>query len=224
MTAPTAQAQPKTRQQNSLTSTTIQSSNRVFICGKTGSGKTTLARELCKGLNRLVVLDSKATLTDWGLDDWGDKRYRRKFAKRGGRLRALAPIHEDPLEYWIEVLSWIWEQGNITCYIDELFAVVPPRSNPPHILNSLYTRGREFGIGMWASTQRPASVPLMTISESEFYLMFRLSLGDDRKRMAEFMTDAVLEPIKDVHGFYFMRAQDDAPTYIPEYRLGGKRG
>lgn len=189
--------------------TVINSDERLLITGKTGSGKTFLARYLTKGLRRLVVLDGKGTLTDWGLDDFGSRGLRQDVF----RLRAIPPIGRDPLEYWDGVLTDCFKAGNLTVYIDELYAVNPPGNKILPGLWALYTRGREFGIGVWSSTQRPTWIPLVALSEAEHFVMFRLSLMEDRQRLAAFMSADVLTPIKDIHGFFYMFAQWEEPVY-----------
>jgi DNA helicase HerA-like ATPase len=204
----------------------VQASDRVFICGKTGSGKTTLARELTRNLSRLVVLDSKGTLSDWNLADWD--RESQQALEQGERVRArvLQPLDlpdQAAIDaFWTDVFRQCFEAGNVTIYVDELFAIVPPGKPAPPIMLACWTRGREFGIGAWASTQRPSWVPLATISESEHDFMFRLTLKQDRQRMSEFMTERVTREIKDPHGFYYMQSSANEPVYISSLDLGGE--
>lgn len=155
------------------------------------------------------MLDGKGTLTDWNLDDYS------AHGLRGDsyRLRAIPPVGRDPLPYWESVLNDCFKSGNVTVYIDELYAIVPPNEKILPSLWSLYTRGREFGIGVWSSTQRPVWIPLVALSESEHYIMFRLALLEDRRRMAAFMGEEVLSPITDLHGFFYSLAQWDKPEY-----------
>jgi energy-coupling factor transporter ATP-binding protein EcfA2 len=201
----------------------ILTDERVFICGKTGSGKTTLAKWLTKSVSRLIVLDSKGTLGNWNLAPF-DREAREKW--EGGercRVRVVAPLDDLDSEEgfdWSEVFAFALSVGNVTLYIDELFAIVEPGRRASNAMSACYTRGREFGIGVWASTQRPSWVPMFTISESEHYFLFRLTLAKDRQTMAAFMTEQVETPIQDPHGFYYMNAQDDAPKYFSQLEIG----
>jgi hypothetical protein len=185
----------------------VQASDRVFICGKTGSGKTTLARELTRNLSRLVVLDSKGTLSDWNLADWD--RESQQALEQGERVRArvLQPLDlpdQAAIDaFWTDVFRQCFEAGNVTIYVDELFAIVPPGKPAPPIMLACWTRGREFGIGAWASTQR-------------------LTLKQYRQRMSEFMTERVTREIKDPHGFYYMQSSANEPVYISSLDLGGE--
>ena len=202
----------------------IRTDERVFICGKTGSGKTTLAKYLTAPIKRLVVFDSKGTLGGWGLLEYDDEAQKKLLEGEPARIRVLAPIGEDmdADEFWNEIFRLCFEAGNVTIYIDELFAIVEPGARAPSYMQACYTRGREFGIGVWASTQRPSWVPLFTMSEAEHYFMFRLTLAKDRTTMAAFMTEEVDRPIKDAHGFFYMAASEDAPKYFRQLDISGK--
>lgn len=196
----------------------IQSNERLFITGKTGSGKSFLARHLTRKIKRLVVLDGKGTLgvPEWQLENFDDSADLGR-ANAEFRYRAVPGLKADLMDYWDSILTKCLRAGNITVYIDELYAVVPPNKTASPTLFACYTRGRELGLGMWASTQRPVWIPLVAMSEAEHFFVFRLQLWEDKQRLAAFMGNAVLEPVKDEHGFYYMKAVDDNVTYYNQF-------
>lgn len=200
----------------------LRTDQRAAFVGKTGSGKTYLARAFTQPVRRLVVLDPKGTLSpelapEWNLEPWTQDNVRK--LKRGDniRLRVPAPLDEN----WAPYLQTVWDIGNILVYIDEVYGVVNPGSKPPAELNALYTRGRERGIGVWASTQRPAWVPLIVLSESEWLFMMRLMLDKDRARMAEIMGAKVLNgiPPRDNYGYWFFNASWNEALYSSGLKL-----
>jgi hypothetical protein len=192
----------------------ILSNDRVFITGRTGSGKTVLAKYLLSNVSRLVVLDGKGTLGNWGLSEWDKNSIKKLRTGLEVRTRVTIEPSRDKSEIWEEVLREVWEAQNCTVYIDEVYLVVDPGKRPSNYLVAIWTAGRELGIGGFAASQRPSLIPMFIISEADHYFNFRLSLENDRKRMAEFMTDTVLQPIVDKYGFYYMAATDDYPMYI----------
>lgn len=197
----------------------ILSGERVFTCGRTGSGKTYIARHLCARVSRLIVLDGKGSLFTWGLDDWNRNTARALAGGKPVRARVVADV-DSPGQTWESAMRAVWEAGDCTLFVDEVYSIVEPGRPAPAVMSAIWTRGREYGIGAWASTQRPASVPLFTISEAGHYFVFRLTLEEDRKRMASFMGPEVMKPIRDKHGFYYMGAEDDSPAYHPIFSKG----
>lgn len=197
----------------------IRANDRLIAVGKTGSGKTTLMKQLIDPLQRVLVLDGKGNLAHWGLTEFDDQS-RIDFAEHGGKLRAVLPIGEpNAAEYWDNVLRWAFEIGNLTIYIDEINGIINPGAMATPMLHAVYTRGREFGIGVWACTQRPTWIPLICLSECEHWFCFRLSLAADRERMAQFCGDEVLHPIRDRYGFWYRSIEDDQPHYYRRLKI-----
>lgn len=200
---------------------TIKPSERVFLAGKTGSGKTYLTKHLTASFRRLIVIDPKGTLHDWNLEKW-DRNAMRKL-KRGDDIRARVTfdIVKEIDEAWEAVFVELYEKGggDFVVYIDETYGVTNFGTRPSPGLTALYTRGREFGIGMWASTQRPLGVPLIEKSEAEHFFIFRLILRGDRQHVGEFIGEEVAERvIPDEHGFYYKNIGWLRPVYIPIFK------
>jgi hypothetical protein len=194
----------------------IRSTDRVAFVGKTGSGKTYAARILTKDLRRLVVFDPKGTLAGkWGLLEWNNRNAKR--LKKGDNLRLRIPA---PLDgNWEPYFMACYDCHNLTVYIDEMYGVIS-RGKPGQYLTALYTRGRELNIGVWASTQRPAWVPLFMLSEADWIFLFRLQLETDRKRVAEIMGDNVRDSVLTGHQVWVYNQAWDRPILYPRIASG----
>jgi DNA helicase HerA-like ATPase len=202
----------------------IDSSQRLIAVGKTGSGKTFLMKYLTRSLNRLMVLDPKAMIdpAEWHLD-WVDSGGLRDLMK-GKDARLLVRTYDT--QEWNTYLQAAWEASNTVVYIDELYALVEfGRVAPPKILSQLYTQGRERLVGVWGATQRPAWVPMFTLSECDWFFAFRTQLQDDRKRLAEMMGPEVLDPIpvSDPHGFWMYNIYWENPLYVDQLMINGQK-
>jgi len=185
----------------------IKRDQHVFIAGKTGSGKTTLAMYLLFSAKRLIIVDSKDTLSDWNVEN--DSSVARIKLKDGKDIRIRVVERETA----IELLELAYSTGDVTIYIDEMAALIPPRSKPPQVIYDLLQRGRSRNVSVWTSTQRPTLVPLESISEATHFFVFRLNLEDDRKRIASIAGKKILNPVPDKHGFYYLNDETDTFRY-----------
>ncbi|MHA2642967.1 MAG: hypothetical protein V2G41_10000 [bacterium JZ-2024 1] len=106
------------------------------------------------------------------------------------------------------IADWIYRRENCTYYIDEVFDCCVDNYSPVY-LRRVLKQGRSKNIRAIVTTQRPSRIPLDILSEAEHYFCFRLQLKDDRRRMSEFMGDAVLVPPAREHSYYYYNVLDD---------------
>lgn len=192
----------------------IKYSQRVFIAGKTGCGKTTLAEKLLQNVGRLVVIDPKVVLKDkFNLSDDVEKGFKLLEQGKNARIRIVSPVVQNQELLYEDYFRRIYDIGNIILYIDELQAISKNAREMGMFLKALYTRGRELNIGVWASTQRPSFIPLFAMSESDYFFIFKLQLLNDRKRIAEIVGDEAKNPVKNDHGFYVFSVEKDKLEY-----------
>ena len=189
----------------------------------TGSGKTYLSRFLTRSLSRLVVIDTKGTLKDWNTEDWNLTTRSKLRNNEPVRIRIVPPWEVKNVgEFLDDIILKCYQSQNVTVYIDEIYGVVPERQEASPLLKSLYTRGRELGIGVYTASQRPSWLPLVAITESEHFFSFYLQLLEDRKRMAAFMGEEVLTIAPDQYGFYYHRTGTRFTNYFSRLEtIGG---
>jgi len=204
----------------------FSSDERMFITGKTGSGKTYFSRYLTRSLPRLVVLDPKFSLGKWGLSEWNKESRKALSEGENIRIRVTWTERGESMKFWDSVMWEVFETSNVVIYIDEIYALAPQRNWMPEIMQRIYTQGRELGIGVIGTSQRPRWIPPFTITECEHFVMFRLQKKDDRIYMSDYMGDQVIEPIipGDPHGFYYYNVYWNDPIYIRKLETGHGEG
>lgn len=194
---------------------TIKPNQRVALIGKTGSGKTYLEQQISLSWERFVVFDAKGTipLKGWNLEE-GSSALRQLRNGHSARIR----VRESDPRKWLSWLDLIWQLHNVVLYIDEM-SLVNPSTNPSLELRKLYQQGRELGVGVHASTQRPRNVPAIMFSEADWIFAFRMSRAEDRKTVADYgdEKETMRKPIRDPHGFYTYSPSWETAIYTPRY-------
>lgn len=201
----------------------IEPTERALLVGRTGCGKSTLARSLLVTMPYVVVIDPKG---EFDLPDGKPISDPNDLSKiRGGDPRPIL-YRPDPQfcvpAIFDSVFRWVYERRNCTLYVDELFAVMR-NGIAPHYLQAVLTRGRSLKIRTLAATQRPFRIPLEILSESEHRFMFELNLQDDKKRMAELIGPEALQKLSGRHNFlYYYTYEPDTPATEFTLRKRGK--
>jgi energy-coupling factor transporter ATP-binding protein EcfA2 len=191
-------------------------SDRAFFVGQTGSGKTTLAQVLLRMFRvHVAVLDVKGTL-NWG----GYKLVRTMSALsridptettriiyRPGYAELRDPEAIDPF------FRWAFDRHHTTVYIDETAGVTQGNTYPYHY-GACLMRGRELGVELWSATQRPMSIPQISMSEAEHVYAFRLRMPQDRDRVSA-LTAIPVERIATLAKRQFLYAPQDGDIRGP---------
>jgi DNA helicase HerA-like ATPase len=171
---------------------------RMVLLGGSGTGKTTLAKALLGAYRGFVLaIDPKGTLGGpKGLEGYvivrspsGLRRIRRGYDRV---IYRPGPVYSD-LRSYDEVYRWAYERGKLLVYTDEIYSTMRGTRSPDW-QRACITSGRELGVAMISSTQRPKGIDPRLLSESESIACFKLRKLDDAKYVSEFMGDEILKP------------------------------
>lgn len=195
---------------------------RIFIVGKTGSGKTRCAMwHLSKQdfhNNLWIIIDFKGEKMFDDLEEQGavfldlDER-----PTRNG-IYVYRPS-ESQISEVNDILWWMYEVENVNLFIDEGY-MFPAQGSDSKALRTLLTQGRSKGISVILLSQRPVWCTKFAISEADYIQTFFLMTRDDRKMVGDFLGGMDLEAymttknpskrrkLKDYHSLYYAVAQD----------------
>ena len=202
---------------------------RMLIVGTTGCGKTTLAKHLLEASRypRILVIDPKCMYGG----PKGQEGY--KLIRRPSDLKRMrsSDTHiqfrpdEKHSSIWDydECYWWAYRSRGVMVYTDETFSVMNRSFSPPG-LQACITQGRELGVGMIFATQRPKGIDLRILTESEVMAMFELRHRDDKRRMAEFMGEEVMNPLPRYAFWYYRMGEQKMEAPVPvKLSLGKKK-
>lgn len=166
----------------------IGGNDRVAFFGKTGSGKTTLAKHLLRSASKpWVIFDPKHSIREPGIP------IHREFRPRDPYQIVRDDGYGD-LDFWDEQFFRVRRSGSRIVYVDEVILVTPPRAILPEYGRAIKT-GRENGVAVWSGSQRPKELPSAIFTEAEHVFSFRLNYTDDRAKVAAFTTDEMYDYI-----------------------------
>lgn len=203
---------------------------RAAIVGGTGSGKTALACFMLDHHNRAptIIYDTKIEPKFTALDRVAivqDENGIQKCYHNGDIdfIIMRPPAHLIHDERYLDdlLLMHFTRYPGSDCYIDELYTFgigVKPRAG----MTAMITRGRSKGLTVFTATQRPAFVPVVTLSEAQHYFVFNLQNRKDVKRMGDFIpnfeeTYYTPEGIANLeqNGFFYYRPSPNMTAAIP---------
>jgi energy-coupling factor transporter ATP-binding protein EcfA2 len=148
----------------------------VALIGSTGSGKTTLARELLKLRGYTLCVITKPDFFLWP-GRW--KRVQRaKDIDLGESTHfVLRPAYEEQQYEITRAIENVWIEGGWTLYFDEAYYIQQALRLEDRMVQML-TQGRSLSITVMLGIQRPAWVTRFALSEPTH--MFCARLGDAR--------------------------------------------
>lgn len=195
---------------------------RSIIAGQTGSGKTTAALHMLAryyGIRQIIIADTKSDPAIEKLD--GPVATRLRDLPRVAKWpdNPLVIFRPNPAELSDLLIldafaGWVYQRGHTVLFIDELGQFGAGSHAGPG-LTSIFARGRTSDITVLAGTQRPVSIPIIALTESQVFYVFRLLFKRDRERVANYTHPDMITPPTNPYGVRVYRTGwSDVEEYV----------
>lgn len=193
---------------------------RTFVVGRTGTGKTQAGVWLLstKNYNAFpwVIYDTKgdALLQSIArLPEAKNIKFNDHIGKHG--LYFLHPLPHEMKSDDNEAFLWrLHKRGNVGIFIDEGYMF----DKFSDALTALYTQGRSKHIPMITLSQKPRYLTQFAFSEADFFQIFQLNDINDRKRVTEFTgiePEQIDRRLPDYHSHWYDVGADRLVTFSP---------
>ena len=190
----------------------IKSNERIFITGRTGSGKSVLINQLLlPGMNHVVLYDYKHEIEYPGAVIFQSME---DFKRKPNEPFIIYRSQTGTDEEFDRLCRQCFYRGNNTLVLDEVAQHCNKGLIQPY--HDLIMRlGRSKGVGIVNCTQRPRGIHNNILSQCEHFFIFDLIQETDRKKMAEFCGDEVMARAKNYTFWYYEIHQEKAVLCKP---------
>lgn len=211
---------------------TILPSEHIFVCGGTGSGKSFLADVYTAGMTETVIKidikDDTYSRRMKGEPIWGPLEEGKDFEvvtslegvknSEFKKIIYVPPFQEQEPEYYDALAEYVYKEGNTRLWIDEFMLFCDSAQRYPQWFKAIAVSGRSRNATFLVCTQRPVSIPVIAIANSQHFFVFRMNNDLDRKKMADVTGCPKFHEPPKRYAFWYYREGDEIET-VRQWRL-----
>ncbi|MBW7998472.1 MAG: ATP-binding protein [Candidatus Glassbacteria bacterium] len=186
----------------------VKTSNRITICGMTGTGKTVFAKSLMMTMssetNPVGVLDP--------LDQFAD-------IEEEGVLERVVPPPNQEGAMFDAMADRAMKRGNMSLFGEEAEMYVPERGKVGDPAMRAILRGRNRGVGITLITRRIAMLSKNFFSLSDHVFIFRHFSPNDISYLADFVGPETARRFMDLPDYYFAHFANGKTDFLKPIKI-----
>ncbi len=190
----------------------------IFVCGRTGSGKSYLVKRAIATARRMVVYLPKREDADYPgvyfdafADEASDFWRAWLHAYRDGGAYRLVYRPADPFDpaAFDRVCMGVYHAGDLTFVAEDLAGYVNERGGMGPGLKTLLTAGRTRNVTTWLLTQRPYRIPREVTSQAREAFLFATHEPNDVAYLKEAFGVAAAEALERLGQYEYVHWTED---------------
>jgi len=198
----------------------MRTTDVLLVSGKRGTGKTFFVKWYIKehllGRVSVFIYDPLWQYGDLGevVHDLNEANSKQGVMKSNKALVYQPSPEDDNLDVFDDVAGWVLQRKNIVLVGEEINEYMTPNMITPQF-RALVRRGRNYGIGIFAVTHRPAYLSLNFLNMIDHWFIFQQDLKRDLERLYEYMERAnpeidedFIAGLPDRHFIHYFRDRD----------------
>jgi len=204
----------------------IRTDSRLFVCGKTGSGKSWFVKKiLWPRYNGIKIYhDPKheeignSKLLFYGFYVYDNEQLLTALQNNRREIIYIPRIgldYENELSEFNRMCEILYKWGNTTLFIDEC-GLISNQFTIQQWHREILVRGRTRNVGLVNITQRPKEIPNLIITEAEHQFIFKLNLDTDIIKMKGSLPRQYHEQMYSLKPYHFIYTDIYGNSFIHE--------
>jgi hypothetical protein len=165
----------------------------VATTGQRQSGKTELLIHLIRyNYNPMIIFDTLGIISKAIAEGKLTLRPNQKIINPHWSESTL-PDYDTRLTVFLPICEQVWKQGNVIFVVEEWHLFMKTKFALPAAFANLFNQGGNRNIAVWGTSQRAAQVHNDVLAACTHHIIFKLSLPQDRRWMAEIVDKELID-------------------------------
>jgi len=177
----------------------------ILVLGKRGWGKTTKVKSLLPETRRTIIIDTIGEYSGYGIKICSFEEFDNELTRLYYENNFFINIQAENEEFVYKIFEFIRDLKlrNLTIICDEIQKYYSDKKFDKN-LDWIINYGRHYGLGVIATSRRPAAIKKDIIANTDKLIMFRVIEGNDLKYLRACIDKETTEKVKNLEKFSYI--------------------